>query len=79
MSTLAKPTFPPIYKAKPGQGTAAWRKHFAEEANKLLALKSKSDDFQNKVAKEIIKRKYGGRIETDCTIFPTIEMKKVSN
>lgn len=77
LMTLAKPKFPSIYKAKPGNGPAAWKKHFAEEANKLLTLKMKSEQFQNTVAKEIIQRKYGGHIEADFTTFPTAEMKKV--
>lgn len=77
--TLAKPKFPPIYKAKPEQCSAAWQKHFAEEANRILTLKAKAEEFQTKVAKEIVKRKYGGHIQTDLTIFPTVEMAKVSN
>lgn len=75
---LAKPKFPPIYKVKPEQCSAAWQKHFAEEADRILALKSKSEEFQSKVAKEIVNRKYGGHVETDFAVFPTVEMTRVS-
>ncbi|CAH1099765.1 unnamed protein product [Psylliodes chrysocephalus] len=73
---LAKPTFPSISKLKPGNGPAAWKRHFAEEQNKLLTLKRKRDDFQSKVAAEAVRRKFGGKIESDLTVFPTKEMTK---
>ncbi|CAH0555290.1 unnamed protein product [Brassicogethes aeneus] len=76
---LAKPTFPPIYKLKPGNGPAAWHKHFVEEQQKILNLKQRADDFQSKVAAESVKRKFGGKIETDFTVFPTKEMAKALN
>lgn len=75
--TLARPKFPAIYKVKPGNGVSAWQKHFAEEADKIISLKCRAEEFQNKVASETIKRKFGGHITTDFTVFPTIEMKKV--
>lgn len=75
--TLATPKFPAIYKLKAGSGPAAWQRHFAEENVKMLSLKRRADDFRGKVAAEIVRRKYGGHIETDFAVFPTIEMKKV--
>lgn len=77
--TLATPKFPQMYKAKPGNGPGAWEKHFAEERDKMLSLKRRAEDFKTKVAAEIVKRKFGGQIETDFTVFPTIEMTKVGN
>lgn len=75
--TLATPKFPAIYKLKPGNGPAAWQKHFAEENDKMLYLKRRAEEFQAKVAAEIVRRKYGGHVEADFAVFPTIEMKKV--
>lgn len=74
---MAKPVFPPVYKAKSGNGAHAWVKHFAEEHDKMLNLKRRAEDFQCKVANEAMKRKYGGFVEADFTIFPTVEMTKV--
>ncbi|XP_017784402.1 PREDICTED: dynactin subunit 1 isoform X2 [Nicrophorus vespilloides] len=76
LMNLAKPRFPPIYKVQPGNGPAAWQKHFAEERDRMMALKRRADDFQSKVTAEAVRRKFGGSIETDFTIFPTIEMTK---
>lgn len=75
--TLATPKFPSIYKLKPGNGPAAWQKHFAEENEKMLRLKRRADEFRARVAEEIVRRKYGGHVEADFAVFPTIEMKKV--
>lgn len=77
--TLASPQFPSIYKLKPGNGPAAWQKHFAEQNAKILLLKRKAEEFQTRVAHVAVQRKYGGFIETDFTIFPTVEMSKVLN
>lgn len=82
LMTLATPKFPQIYsnnKSSSGIGTGqiAWQKHFAEENHKLLELKRRADEFRSKVAREIVSRKYGGRVEADFTVFPTIEMVKV--
>ncbi|XP_044259661.1 dynactin subunit 1 isoform X3 [Tribolium madens] len=77
--SLAKPKFPQIYKVKPGNGPAAWKKHFAEENDKLMDLNRRAREFQTKVANEIIKRKMGGRVEADFAVFPTIEMVKALN
>lgn len=74
---LAKPSFPAVYKLKPGNGPAAWQRHFIEENNKIFNLKRRAEKFQAKVAAEAIKRKSGGKIETDLAIFPTKEMTKV--
>ncbi|XP_049823261.1 dynactin subunit 1 isoform X2 [Aethina tumida] len=79
LMTLAKPTFPSIWKLKPGNGPAAWQKHFVEEQQKMLSLKRRAEEFQLKVAAESVKRKYGGRIDTDFTMFPTKEMAKALN
>nr|XP_015838702.1 PREDICTED: dynactin subunit 1 isoform X2 [Tribolium castaneum] len=76
LMSLAKPKFPQIYKVKPGNGPAAWKKHFAEENDKLADLNRRAREFQTKVANEIIKRKMGGRVEADFAVFPTIEMVK---
>lgn len=78
LMTLAKPTFPQIYKLKPGNGPTAWKKHFIEENDKLLDLKRRAGEFQTKVANEMVKRKAGGRVDADFTVFPTIQMVKVS-
>lgn len=74
---LATPKFPPIYKVKPGNGQAAWKKHFAEENDRMLGLKRRADDFSTRVAAEVVRRKFGGHVEADFSVFPTIEMKKV--
>ncbi|KAJ8931890.1 hypothetical protein NQ314_015159 [Rhamnusium bicolor] len=50
-----------------------------KEKEKMLSLKRRSEAFQSKVAAERVKRKYGGKIETDFTIFPTKEMVKAMN
>ncbi|XP_057658950.1 dynactin subunit 1-like isoform X2 [Diorhabda carinulata] len=76
---MSKPTFPAIYKLKPGNGPAAWKRHFAEEQNKLIVLNRAREQFQSKVAAEAVKRKFGARIESDLTIFPTKEMTKALN
>lgn len=34
--------------------------------------------LQNEVINEVVKRKRGGKIETDLAVFPTPEMSKVS-
>lgn len=75
--SLATQKFPAMYKIKPGNGTHAWKKHFAEEKDKMLNLKRRAEEFQSKVAAEIVGRKFGGQIERDFTVFPTIEMTKV--
>lgn len=75
---LAKPTFPAIYKVLPGNRAAAWQRHFLDEKNKIFNLQRRAELFQSKVAAEAVKRKFGGQIETDFTIFPTKEMTKVS-
>ncbi|XP_025834813.1 dynactin subunit 1 [Agrilus planipennis] len=74
--TLATPRFPSIYKAKNGNGPALWKKHLIEETDRLLDLRRRSEEFQTRVAAEVVKRKHGGQIETDLTIFPTAEMTK---
>ncbi|XP_074029594.1 dynactin subunit 1 isoform X2 [Leptinotarsa decemlineata] len=79
LMALAKPSFPQIYKTKPGNGPAAWKRHFIEEQNRMLDLKRRAERFQSKVAAETVRRKHGGRIETDFTIFPTKEMTKALN
>ncbi|CAH1953815.1 unnamed protein product [Acanthoscelides obtectus] len=76
LSALTKSSFPPMYKVKPGNGAEAWRRHFLEERDRILSLKLKAVQFQAKVAAETIKRKRGGKIEADFTIFPTKEMAK---
>lgn len=75
--TLAKPSFPAIYKVSPNNRTSAWQRHFIEEKNKIVMLQRRAEQFQSKVAAEAVKRKFGGKIETDFTIFPTKEMTKV--
>lgn len=77
--TLSKPTFPAIYKISPSNRVSAWQRHFIEEKNKILNLQKRAEQFQSKVAAEAVKRKFGGKIETDFTIFPTKEMTKVTN
>ncbi|CAG9857585.1 unnamed protein product [Phyllotreta striolata] len=79
LSHLAKPTFPAVHKLKSGNGPAAWKRHFAEEESKLLLLKRKREEFEAKVAAEIVQRKFGGRIESDLAVFPTKEMTKALN
>lgn len=79
MNTLAKPEFPPVYNAKRGNGMNAWIKHFSEEEDKMLNLKNRVDEFRSKVAEQVIKRKHGGYVEADFTIFPTVEMTKVKS
>lgn len=74
---LATPKFPSLYKAKPGNVTLVLQKHVAERNSQILNLKLKAEEFQRKVMNEAIKRKFGGNIETDFTVFPTIEMSKV--
>lgn len=76
--TLAKPTFPAIYKVSPANRPTAWQRHFVEEKNKIFNLQKRAEQFQTKVATEAVIRKFGGKIETDFTIFPTKEMTKVS-
>lgn len=76
--TLATPKFPSMYKVKPGNGPAAWQKHFAEESDKLNNLRNRAAMFQTRVAAEVAKRKFGGHIETDFTVFPTNEMARVN-
>lgn len=75
--TLAKPTFPSIYKLSPSSRAFAWQKHFIDEKNKILILQRRAEQFQSKVSAEAVKRKFGGKIETDFKIFPTKEMTKV--
>lgn len=77
LMVLATPKFPPIYKVKPGNGPVAWQRHFIEEKARMLDLQLRAEAFQSKVAAERVKRKFGGKIETDLTIFPTKEMAKV--
>lgn len=76
LMSLAKPTFPPIYKVKPGNGQEAWLRHFTDEQNRIATLKRRAEMFQAKVAQEAIRRKFGGKIEADFNIFPTKEMVK---
>lgn len=75
---LATPKFPPMYKVKPGHGPTVWQKHFAEESDKINNLRNRAAEFQNKVAIEVAKRKFGGHIDTDFTVFPTNEMTRVN-
>ncbi|KAF5292478.1 hypothetical protein FQA39_LY14025 [Lamprigera yunnana] len=77
--TLATPKFPVTSKVKSGSGPIVWRKHFSEEKDKMLNLKKRTDTFRAKVASEIVKRKFGGQIETDFVVFPTVEMTNVIN
>ncbi|KAF5304178.1 hypothetical protein FQR65_LT08072 [Abscondita terminalis] len=79
LMTLATPKFPSLSNVKPGNGPAAWKKHFAEENDKMYDLKKRADEFRSKVAAEIVKRKFGGQIETDFVVFPTIELTKAIN
>ncbi|XP_018575471.1 dynactin subunit 1 isoform X5 [Anoplophora glabripennis] len=79
LMALATPKFPPIYKVKPGNGPAAWQRHFIEEKARMLDLQLRAEAFQSKVAAERVKRKFGGKIETDLVIFPTKEMAKAMN
>lgn len=79
LMTLATPKFPAVYTAKPGSGVGMWKKHFAEEDDRLRSLKLRAEEFQSKVAAEIVKRKYGGQVEADFAIFPTCEMTKALN
>lgn len=76
--TLARPTFPAIYKLSPSNRISAWQRHFIEEENKMLTLQRRAEQFQSKVANEAVKRKFGAKIQTDFAIFPTKEMTKVS-
>lgn len=76
--SLAKPVVPQIYKLKPGSTKEAFTKHFTDQRQRIAALKMRAEQFQNKVAREVVKRKYGGRIDADFTVFPTKEMTKVS-
>ncbi|KAJ8920221.1 hypothetical protein NQ315_011882 [Exocentrus adspersus] len=79
LMALATPKFPSIYKVKPGNGPAAWQKHFIEEKARMLDLQLRAEAFQAKVAAERVKRKFGGKIETDLAVFPTKEMAKAMN
>ncbi|XP_031349690.1 dynactin subunit 1 isoform X2 [Photinus pyralis] len=79
LMTLATPKFPSISKMKPGSGREMWKKHFVEEEDKMLHLKLRADQFRTKVAAEIVNRKFGGQIETDFVVFPTLEMTKAIN
>ncbi|KAL3270021.1 hypothetical protein HHI36_009077 [Cryptolaemus montrouzieri] len=74
--TLARPKFPPVYECRSGNVEQAWKKHFAEERDKWLNLQKTTEEFQAKVAAEILKRRKGGRVEADFAIFPTSEMAK---
>ncbi|VEN45973.1 unnamed protein product [Callosobruchus maculatus] len=76
LSSLAKSSFPQMHKVKPENRVEAWRRHFLEEKGRILSLKLKAEQFQAKVAAEAVKRKRGGRIEADFTVFPTKEMTK---
>ncbi|XP_050299895.1 dynactin subunit 1 isoform X2 [Anthonomus grandis grandis] len=76
LMSLAKPVFPAIYKVSPEKRQAEWIRHFAEEQNKMAELRRRSEDFQNRVAKETVKRKYGGRIDADFDVFPTRQLVK---
>lgn len=76
---MAKPKFPPISNSKPGQGYGMWQKHFAEERDKMLSLKRRADEFQAKVTAEVVKRKFGGRVQSDFGVFPTTELTKALN
>lgn len=75
--TLATPTVPDMSKIKPHNRSAAWLKSVAEDRAKMYSLKKRAEEFQSRVADEIVLRKYGGQIEADFAIFPTIEMKRV--
>lgn len=75
--TLATPKFPAVSMAKPGHAMNLWKRHFAAEDDRLRSLKMRAEAFQDKVAKEIVKRKFGGQVEADFTVFPTAEMTKV--
>lgn len=76
--SLAKPVVPQIYKLKPGSTKEAFTKHFTDQRQRIAALKMRAQQFQDKVTREVVKRKYGGRIDADFTVFPTKEMTKVS-
>lgn len=78
LMSLAKPIVPQIYKLKPGSTKEAFTKHFTDQRQRIAALKMRAQQFQDKVAREVVKRKYGGRINADFTVFPTKEMAKVS-
>ncbi|KAK5644921.1 hypothetical protein RI129_006221 [Pyrocoelia pectoralis] len=79
LMTLATPTFPSVSKIKPGNGPAMWKKHFLGERDKIFGLKLRAEHFRTKVAAEIVKRKFGGQIETDFVVFPTVEMTNAIN
>ncbi|XP_060529168.1 dynactin subunit 1 [Cylas formicarius] len=76
---LAKPTFPAIYKCKPGLSQAAWQRHFLDEQNRIDELRHRAQEFQAKVAQETVKRRSGGKIQADFNMFPTREMVKALN
>ncbi|XP_044753810.1 dynactin subunit 1 isoform X2 [Coccinella septempunctata] len=73
---LAKPKFPSVYKYKANNMAQAWNKHFAEEHSKWLDLERRAQNFQSRVAENILKKKEGGRIKADFATFPTNEMTK---
>ncbi|KAJ8938699.1 hypothetical protein NQ318_007987 [Aromia moschata] len=79
LMALATPRFPAVYKVKNGHGSAAWKRHFLEENDRMIDLKRRAEIFQSKVVAERVKRKFGGKIQTDLTIFPTKEMVKAMN
>uniref|UniRef100_A0AAR5PMJ9 Dynactin subunit 1 n=1 Tax=Dendroctonus ponderosae TaxID=77166 RepID=A0AAR5PMJ9_DENPD len=76
LMTLAKPSFPSFANIKPGAEEIVWKRHFADERNKIADLQKRARHFQNRAIQETIRRKHGGRIDADFHIFPTKEMVK---
>lgn len=75
--TLATPTIPDMSKVKLHNRATAWYKSVAQDKAKMYSLKKRAEEFQSRVVDEIVRRNFGGQIEADFTIFPTIEMKRV--
>lgn len=50
--------------------------HILNERYRMKKFQEKVQALQSEVMSEVIKRKHGGKIETDLTVFPTPEMAK---
>ncbi|XP_067011702.2 dynactin subunit 1 isoform X2 [Anabrus simplex] len=80
LQTLACPKVVDISKRVPG--SEAWldktapANHLVKEVARMQAVRDKVTSLMSDVAKEMVRRKKGGRVEADFTMFPSKELTK---
>uniref|UniRef100_A0A1B6KU69 Dynactin subunit 1 n=1 Tax=Graphocephala atropunctata TaxID=36148 RepID=A0A1B6KU69_9HEMI len=70
------PTVVDISKRRPGERSLDPANHIVRRMQQEKLLQRRVTKLQDEVMSEIVKRKRGGKVETDLAIFPTPEMTK---